>query len=126
MSSNEGAPELCDLCGAVVGDDTELYALLPDSSAVHARDPALDGKRLVSACCKQHLDELAEQYRRRRFVEAEQWAGKVLRAVEANPGQHVDDAFLSAETGLTAAQIHAGIAWHNKRARRIRKRRRRS
>jgi len=113
---DQGEPELCDLCGAVVSDETELYALVPDSSAIHAHDPTFDGHRLVSACTTEHLRELTEQYRRRPFVDAELWAGKVLRAAEGGGGRRVDDAVLVELTGLTIEQIHAGIAWHNERA----------
>ncbi|UKD50823.1 hypothetical protein L3Q65_00575 (plasmid) [Amycolatopsis sp. FU40] len=119
----QGEPDLCDFCGAVVDDDTELYALVPDSSVIHAHDPKFDGKRLVSACTEEHRHRLAEQYRRRPFVDAEQWAGKVLRAVEKNRGRRIDDAVLVELTGLTVDQIHAGVAWHSERARAFRDRR---
>jgi len=55
---DQGAPELCDFCGAVVSDETELYAFVPDSSAIHAHDPTLDGQRLVSVCTEDHLRQL--------------------------------------------------------------------
>jgi hypothetical protein len=97
----KGAPELCDLCGAVVGDETELYALVPDSSAIHAHDPKFDGKRLV-ACTDEHLRQLVEQYHRRPFIDAELWAGKIYRAVEGNRSRRrIDDDALVELTGLT-------------------------
>ncbi|WP_410583936.1 hypothetical protein [Amycolatopsis sp. lyj-108] len=113
----QGAPELCDYCGTVISDETELYAFVPDSSAIHAHDPRLDGKRLVSACTPKHLRAITEQYHQRPFIDAELWAGQVLRAVNANPGKRIDDALLTELTGLTVEQIHAGITWHNERAR---------
>ena len=114
---DQDEPELCDYCGTVASDKTALYAFVPDSSATHAHAPALDGKRLVTACSEQHLDALADQYRSRPFVEAELWAGKILRAVKDNPGKRIDDALLTELTGLTVEQIHAGITWHNEQAR---------
>jgi len=65
----KGAPEPCDLCGAVVGDET-VVRTVPDSSAIHANDPKFDGKRLV-ACTDEHLRQLVEQYHRRPFIDAE-------------------------------------------------------
>lgn len=117
----QGVPELCDLCGTVISEATELVALVQDSSAVHAHDAAFDGWRLVTACTQEHLRELVEQYRQRPFVEAEQWAGKIMRAVAGSHGRRVDDDDVLCElTGLTVQQIHAGVAWHNDRARAMR------
>lgn len=122
MGEHHGTPEqdasdLCDYCGTVVDDKTALFAVVPDSSAIHASEPSMDGKRLLSTCSEGHMNELSEQYRRRPYTDAELWAGKVLRAVSTNPGRYIDDVFLTAETGLTIEQIHAGITWHNERAR---------
>uniref|UniRef100_UPI003F497425 hypothetical protein n=1 Tax=Amycolatopsis sp. CA-151526 TaxID=3239921 RepID=UPI003F497425 len=113
---DQDEPDLCDYCGTVITGATALYAFVPDSAAFHAHDPTLDGKRLVTACTDTHLQAIAEQCRRR-FVDAELWAGKILRAVTDNPGKYIDDALLSELTGLTVEQIHAGITWHNERAR---------
>ncbi|NKQ59210.1 hypothetical protein HFP15_40865 [Amycolatopsis sp. K13G38] len=115
----QDAPELCDFCGTVVSEETELYAFVPDSSAIHGQDAKFDGKRLVSACTDDHLHRLVEQYRRRPFIDAELWAGKVFRAVDSHRGRRIDDDTLVGLTGLTVHQIHAGIAWHNERARAV-------
>jgi hypothetical protein len=50
------ARELCDLCGAVIADDSQLYALVPDPDRPH--EVGLAGQRLVTACCRAHLEEL--------------------------------------------------------------------
>lgn len=109
---NEALPELCDLCGTVVADNTELYAVVPDSSVVHAVDPRLDGKRMVVGCSREHLAELVEQYKGRPFIDAELWAGKIGRAIEARGGK-VTPEKLTEETGLTEAQIELGMLWQN-------------
>ena len=119
----QDAPELCDFCGTVVADETEPYAFVPDSSAIHVHDPKLDGKRLVSACTEEHLHQIVEQYRQRPFLHVELSAGKIYRAVDRNPGRRIDDAVLVELTGLTVEQIHAAIAWHNERARAFHERR---
>ncbi|MYT25993.1 hypothetical protein GTW69_37960 [Streptomyces sp. SID7760] len=108
----ETLPELCDLCGAVVADNTEWYAVVPDSSAVHAVDPRLDGKRMVVGCSREHLAELVAQYERRPFIDAELWAGKIGRAIEAHGGV-ISPEELVEETALTEAQIERAVLWQN-------------
>ncbi|UQW99267.1 hypothetical protein [Streptomyces sp. RerS4] len=87
---DEALPELCDLCGAVVAGSTELYAVVPESSAVHSVDPRLDGKRMVVGCSREHLAELVEQYKNRPFIDAELWAGKVGVKVGTGTGRRMD------------------------------------
>jgi hypothetical protein len=108
----EAQPELCDLCGTVVSDSTECYALVPDSSSIHAVDPKFDGKRMIVGCSREHLAELVEQYKQRPFVDAELWAGKIGRAIEAHGGR-ISPEELAEETGLTEAQIELGVLWQN-------------
>jgi hypothetical protein len=96
----------------VVSDSTQRYALVPDSSAVHAVDPQLDGKRLVVGCSREHLAELAEQYKCRPFVAAELWAGKITRVLRQHP-KEVSEVDLAGETGLTLNQIRRGLRWQN-------------
>jgi len=84
-------------------DGSEAYALVKDSSAIHAVDPKFDGKRMVVACSPEHLRELAGQYKRRPFVEAELWAGKIDRAMLQHPGGAVCCTELIEETGLPIA-----------------------
>lgn len=111
-NEEEPLPELCDLCGAVISDRTEAYALVPDSSAVHARDPKLNGRRLITACSAEHLAALQEQYRQRPFVSEELWAGQIARALEHNP-EGLSRERLSEETGLNPRQIERALAWKN-------------
>lgn len=116
-----GTPErldLCDLCGWAVPEDGLLSALVPDSSALHVSDPELDGKRALTACSVDHLAELIEQYRRRPFVQEEQWAGKVCRTL----AEYDDDApvplrLVAALSGLSEEQAQQGVEWHNAKAR---------
>jgi hypothetical protein len=111
-------PQLCDWCGSVISDATEqLYNLVPDSSFVHVSDPRFDGQRLLTACGDEHMRLLVEEYRQRPFIEAEQWACKIHRAVESNPGCRIDDENLVELTGLTVEQIYQGRELHNRRAR---------
>lgn len=108
----EPQPELCDLCGTVVSDRSEWYALVPDSSSIHAADAKFDGKRMVVGCTKEHLAELIGQYKRRPFVDAELWAGKIARALQKYEGR-INEEDLAEETGLTPDQIEAGVMWQN-------------
>ncbi|MFI0742454.1 hypothetical protein ACH4PU_30910 [Streptomyces sp. NPDC021100] len=132
MSDDEGGPdeelgedgvgaELCDLCGAVITDDSELYALVPDSSVIHSEDAKFDGKRFLTACSREHLAELVEQYKQRPFVEEELWAGKIGRAIEQHGGR-VSAEELMAETGLDQSQIDRAVQWQNEEALRWRQR----
>ncbi|MFI9270947.1 hypothetical protein ACIGXM_09595 [Kitasatospora sp. NPDC052896] len=109
-------PELCDKCGTVITEDDELYALVPDSSALHEDDPRLDGKRVLTACSIDHLGDLVEEYRRRPYLDEEQWAGKVCRVLEEQDGE-VSLETLALATGLSEQQVDRGVAWHNARAR---------
>lgn len=109
---DEVSPELCDLCGAVIEDGSEVYATVRDSSAIHAHDARYDGERLVVACSQDHLGELMRQYRERPFVDAELWAGKIARAMLAHP-QGMSAEVIAAETGLGPGQIDLAVLWNN-------------
>lgn len=115
------SPELCDVCGAVITDGSEVYGTVPDSSAIHASEPKFDGRRFVAACSTEHLDQLCAQYADRPFIAEEQWAGKVGRAIEADPGLSVPA--IAETTGLTPSQVRDGIEWHKLRAAAINRRR---
>ncbi|MCX4404195.1 hypothetical protein OG840_21365 [Streptomyces sp. NBC_01764] len=103
-------PELCDLCGEEISDDTEVYALVPDSSAIHGHDPKLDGKQRLTACSSEHMAALVDAYEQRPFVDAELWAGKIGRAIEAHRAR-ISPEELAEETRLTQAQIELGMLW---------------
>ncbi|MEO3976708.1 hypothetical protein [Streptomyces sp. CAU 1734] len=96
----------------MVSDSSELYALVPDSSFIHAVEPTFDGKRWVVGCSREHLAELVEQYRQRQFVDAELWAGQIGRTIDAHAGK-ISPEELAEETGLTQAQIELGVLWQN-------------
>lgn len=110
-------PELCDLCGEEISDGTEVSALVPDSSVIHGHDPKLDGKRRLTACSSEHMAALVEVYEQRPFVDAELWAGKIGRVIEAHRGR-ISPEELAEETGLTQAQIELGMSWQELDARR--------
>jgi hypothetical protein len=117
--SGEGAllPGLCDFCGATISHGSELYALVPDSSAINARDPELDGKRFLTACSRDHLAELQEKYLRKPYVIEELWTGKISRAIQDHPfGLSLKQ--LAEVTGLSVPQIERAEAWQNQRKRR--------
>ncbi|MEJ8654723.1 hypothetical protein WKI65_43495 [Streptomyces sp. MS1.AVA.3] len=111
-NAGEILPELCDLCGAAITDQSEVYTVVRDSSAIHAHDPKLDGKRWLTACSRDHMAALVDQYKQRPFVDAELWAGKIDRAVEAHGGK-ISPEVLAEETRLTHSQIELGVLWQN-------------
>ncbi|MFE1856395.1 hypothetical protein [Streptomyces sp. NPDC059489] len=88
------------------------YAFVPDSSAIYWHDPKMDGRRMVMTCSVEHLEQLVEEYRRRPFVDAELWAGKMARAMFWHSGEVSEDE-LFAETGLSPEQIEQAVTWHN-------------
>ncbi|MFF2350960.1 hypothetical protein ACFVVL_14375 [Kitasatospora sp. NPDC058115] len=108
--------DLCDHCGRVLHDEELLGALVPDSSAVHAHDPGLDGRRVVTACSSDHLAALIAEYRNRPFVHEEQWAAKVCRTL-ADCDEPVPLGLVAALSGLSEHQAQRGVDWHNARAR---------
>lgn len=110
----EPLPEWCGLCGASVVHGAGVYAIVSDSSAIHAYDPELDGNRSLAACSAAHLGELQQQYRNRPFVNAELWAGKVARVMGRHP-EGLKRERLITETGLNLLQIEAAENWHSQR-----------
>ncbi|MFD5015360.1 hypothetical protein [Streptomyces chartreusis] len=104
-------PDLCDLCGAVTCDGARWSAVVPDSSSITV-NPESDGKRLIVGCSRQHLAELAEQYKHRPFIDAELWQGKIARAMRQHP-DGVSPETLAEETGLSLQQIEAGVTWRS-------------
>ncbi|MEU9048562.1 MULTISPECIES: hypothetical protein [unclassified Kitasatospora] len=113
--------DLCDHCGLAVASADLLGALVPDSSALHPTDPDLDGKRILMACSVDHLAALIEDYRHRPFVQEEQWAGKVCRAI-ADSDEPVPISVVARLSGLSEHQAVQGVEWHNARAREWQKR----
>jgi hypothetical protein len=107
-------PEVCDLCCVVIANGSECYAIAPDSSVIHAGDPKLDGQRVLSACSPHHLGELQQQYRQRPFVNEEQWAGKIRRAMADHPLGLSQEQLIEA-TGLNLLQIERAVAWERER-----------
>src|SRR3954464_14983157 len=73
----------CELCQAPVPRGREQYAVLADSSVIDPRDPNMDGRRVVLACCGEHLATLRAAAPR--WCDEQQWAGRLARA---NEGQH--------------------------------------
>ncbi|WP_407548071.1 hypothetical protein QOM21_03585 [Streptomyces sp. Pv4-95] len=110
-------PALCDVCGAVITDHSEVHARVPDSSVVHPDDPELDGWRPLTACSAAHLAELRDEYERRPYIDEEQWAGKMSRALDRHPDGLTFEQ-MAAITGLTRGQLDRAFAWHNLRVRR--------
>ncbi|MEV7189664.1 hypothetical protein [Kitasatospora sp. NPDC093102] len=110
------ALDLCDHCGRAVASADLLGAVVPDSSALHSTEPALDGKRVVLACSVDHLATLIEDYRHRPFVPEEQWAAKVCRTL-ARCDEPVPLSVVARLSGLSERQAADGVEWHNARAR---------
>jgi hypothetical protein len=104
-------PELCDACGAVVGDGSEQYATVPDSSAVHPRFPLLDGQRRIVACGPGHLDDLVRYYRTRPYDDEELWACQLARAGRTTGDDDLER--LAIVAGLTVEQALRATRWRS-------------
>ncbi|MCZ4124815.1 hypothetical protein [Streptomyces sp. H39-S7] len=119
MASDEpdAFPDICDFCGQPIGAQGRLD-LVPDSSAVHARDPDKDGRRLIVVCSPEHLGALRDEYSRRPFVPEELWAGKISRALQGRPGNLIGPEVLAAATGLSVEEIDRAVIWKMERIRR--------
>ncbi|MEU4586763.1 hypothetical protein ACIG0C_15250 [Kitasatospora aureofaciens] len=77
---------------------------------MHRTDPKLDGRRLVVACGREHGRQLVDQYRGRPVVEPEQWAAKIMRALDQH-SEGLSETELAEATGLTPAEIEIGVRW---------------
>ncbi|MGW2919319.1 hypothetical protein ACWDBF_15840 [Streptomyces angustmyceticus] len=104
---------MCDLCGALTSPASQVFTLVPDSSAIHPYDPQQDGLRRLAACGPDHLGELQRQYRQRPYVREELWAGKVARALRSQP--ELDEDELAEVTGLNFIQIERTLTWESER-----------
>ncbi|MCZ4103236.1 hypothetical protein QMK19_23920 [Streptomyces sp. H10-C2] len=108
--------DICDLCARRLTDGCQM-GVVPDSSAIHARSPARDGRRLVVACSPEHLAALQQEYRTRPYVPEELWAGQIDRAQALQPKVLSRDA-LSAAAGLSLLEVQRALAWKNRDRRR--------
>lgn len=117
-SNEAAAPDVgagwCDLCGLPIPSSTQLFSLVPDSSAIHPDDPEQDGQRLLAACGPECLGVLQQRYRQRPYVREELWAGKIARALDAHP-EGLDEAGLVRATGLNIIQIEHTLSWESER-----------
>ncbi|MCM2417733.1 hypothetical protein [Streptomyces sp. RKAG293] len=109
--------DICDLCARRLTQGCQL-GVVPDSSAIHARSPARDGRRPVVACSPEQLAVLQQEYRTRPYVPEELWAGQIDRAQALQPKALSRDA-LSAATGLSHLEIQRALAWKRHRDRRL-------
>src|SRR5262245_39643395 len=98
-SLDDTGPELCDECGAVIHDGSELYAMVLDSSSVDPERPGLDGRRRLVACGIDHLDVLRGYYLGRPFDHDELRAHVVNRA-QQDAERHLTLEELTRATGM--------------------------
>ncbi|MCZ4103238.1 hypothetical protein [Streptomyces sp. H39-C1] len=106
--------DICDACARPLTDGCHL-GVVRDSSAIHPRHRARDGRRLIAACSPEHLLALQREYRERPFVHEELWAGQILRALAQQPDGLAAEA-LCAATGLDDLQIRRAMEWEQHRA----------
>ncbi|MFI6768121.1 hypothetical protein [Streptomyces sp. NPDC050355] len=111
--ATEPASMLCDLCGVQLTPATEVFSLVPDSSAVHPYNADLDGMRRLAACGPDHLGELQQRYRQRPYAKEELWAGKIARALRLQPD--LDEEELAEVTDLNFLQIERSLIWESER-----------
>jgi hypothetical protein len=103
-------PDICDLCHQAIATGTGMYAMVPDSSAIHPSDAELDGRRIVSACGPEHLGELQQLYHDRPFVNEELWTAKIDRALAQHP-EGLSPLRLAETTGLNLLQVEKAAFW---------------
>lgn len=99
----------CELCQAPVPRGREQYAVLADSSVIDPRDPNMDGRRVVLACCGEHLAALRAAAPP--WCDEQQWAGRLARA---NEGQHrapLPLVVLARRAGLSLDQAQRAADW---------------
>uniref|UniRef100_UPI002F90B312 hypothetical protein n=1 Tax=Kitasatospora indigofera TaxID=67307 RepID=UPI002F90B312 len=105
--------ELCDLCGTLVDESEAYLSVVADSSAT-ATDRGgglMDGERLLTACCWDHLETLVYAYEQRIFDIEELWAAIFVEAHRRLGLTATTDQILRA-TGLTPHQLDRARDWH--------------
>lgn len=101
----------CDYCGRPPEPGTERWALVPDSSFVHPSDPALDGRRVVTACGTEHLEELIKRARRE-WTDEQLWLGQLARA-SVKPGlRGASLRKVAYRARLSPEQLHRTLDWN--------------
>lgn len=85
---------------------------MPDSSVIHERDPALDGVRVVVACCGEHMDQLVlrafDAWRDGQF-----WFGSLCRASRDPELRAASLTQVAERAHLAAHELHAALAWNS-------------
>jgi len=84
---------------------------VPDSSVIHDHDPALDGTRVVVACCGEHMDQLVlrafDAWR-----DAQLWFGWLCRASRSPKMRDASLIELAEHAHLAPAELRAALAWN--------------
>jgi hypothetical protein len=55
-------PEQCELCGVLIADGTQVYALVADRAGDTRPAQPLAEQRLLTACTADHLDQLRRRH----------------------------------------------------------------
>ena len=101
----------CEFCGRPVSTGLGQSALVPDSSVIHEHDPALDGARLVVACCGAHMDQLVL----RAFdawQDGQLWFGWLCRASRSEKLRDASLIEIAEHAHLAPSELRGALAWN--------------
>lgn len=107
---------VCGYCDMLVTAGTGQQALVPDSSAIYPDDPGLDGRRVVTACGREHLERLIERARTA-WVDEQWWFGRLIRVSVRPSLRGAPIELLAADARLTPENLRAALAWNARKAR---------
>lgn len=107
---------VCGYCDLPVTAGTGQQALVPDSSAIHSDDPGLDGRRVVNACGREHLERLIERARAA-WVDEQWWFGRLIRVSVKPAMRGASVELLAVDARLTPENLRAALAWNARQAR---------
>ncbi|RJQ82492.1 hypothetical protein [Amycolatopsis panacis] len=104
----------CEHCGRHITPGRIQVALVPDPSAVDFTEYAMHGRRLVYACCDEHLTAVVERAHAG-WSEA-QWWFELLSQASLHPSlQDATVERIAREARLAPEQLHAAMTWNSRR-----------
>jgi hypothetical protein len=103
----------CGWCGRDLRRDREQFAIIADSTVIDQQDAALDGRRLVAACCRDHLAQL--EATAPPWCDEELWSAQLARAAKGHDRSPPPLEVLARRAGLSIERARRAVEWRQAR-----------